>query len=139
MAKQISVFLDNKPGMLEKVTGVLKDNGIDMRALTLADSTDYGILRVIANDTDKAVECLTKSGYITKVNKVVAVVIDDEAGGLAGVIKTLSESGINIEYLYVFVTRFAKQACGVIRVKDYEQAVADLSSNGFKMLDDKSM
>ena len=139
MAKQISVFLDNKPGMLERVTSVLKDNGIDMRALTLADSADYGILRVIANDTEKAVQCLSDSGYITKVNKVVAVVIDDKAGGLAGVIKTLSESGINIEYLYVFVTRFEKQACGVIRVKDYEQAVADLSANGFKMLDDKSM
>ncbi len=139
MFKQISVFLDNKPGMLNKVTHILKENKIDMRALTLADGADYGILRAVVDDTEKAVKCLGENGYITKVNHVIAVVIDDAAGGLSGVIDELSRNNINIEYLYVFVTSAGKNACAVIRVKDYDKAAGLLSEKKFKLLDSKAL
>lgn len=130
--KQISVFLENKPGMLQKVTEILTENGIDMRALSLADSADYGVLRVIVNNTEKALSVLSEGGYLAKVNDVLAVSVDDAPGGLAGVIALLAENGVNIEYLYVFVKKRSKEACAVFRVQSTEKAEAILKEHNVR-------
>ena len=94
--KQISVFLENKPGKLAEFTDVLSDNKIDMRALSLAEAADFGIARVIVDDVYNASTILKDAGYVFSMTKVVAAVIPDEPGGLSQVIKTLGDSGVNI-------------------------------------------
>ena len=137
--KQISIFVDNTPGKLSKLTSFLAENHVDMRALSLADSADYGIFRMLAVHSDEIIAKLFEEGYLAKVNPVIAVSVDDTPGGLAKVVSILGDNGINIEYLYAFVLDSAKNACVVIRVADNERAEIILAENGVNILSEEDI
>jgi hypothetical protein len=132
--KQISVFLENKSGRLAEVTRVLGDNSINIRALSIADTTDFGILRLIVNKPEEANEVLKQEGFMVSETEVIAVEVPDYPGGLAGVLLDLGEAGINIEYLYAFIGRSAGNALVVFRVEDCESAIRALNSKNIRVL-----
>lgn len=132
--KQISVFLQNKPNAMAKFVDALSKNKIDMRALSLAEASDFGIVRVIVDDVYNAMQILKEEGYICSANKVLAVAIPDEPGGLAKVIQYLGNDGINIEYMYAFSTRQKDLAYMIFRVQDNEKAVQTLTKNNIKLI-----
>lgn len=131
--KQISVFLENKPGAMSKLTDVLSKHKIDMRALSLAEASDFGIVRLIVDDVYNAMQVLKEDGYICSATKVLAVAIPDEPGGLANVIHYLGENGVNVEYMYAFTTRQKDLAYMIFRVEDNEKAIRILNQNGVKL------
>jgi hypothetical protein len=133
--KQISVFLENKTGRLWELTEALKGKGLNIRALSLADTTDFGILRLIVSDPDRAFSVLKAGGFSAAATEVLAVEVPDRPGGLAGVLKVLNEEGINVEYLYAFVEKKAGNAAVVIRVEDPDRAASVLSAAGMTILD----
>ena len=133
--KQISIFVTNMTGGLAEVAGVLGNSGVDIRALSIADTKDFGILRIIVDDPDKALEALYSSGYVAKVTDVLAVPINDAPGGLAAVLSVLADANIFIEYLYAFATRTnAQDAYVVLRVPENEAAEKALTEKGIKLL-----
>lgn len=134
--KQVSVFVENKQGTLCVITDVLAKNGVDMKALTLADTADFGIMRMIVTDTDKARDVLSEMGYLVKVNEVVAVEMENKPGALSEAITALGEAGMNIEYLYAFIAVCGKNARVVIRVDDNAKAEAILSAKGISVVNE---
>lgn len=132
--KQISVFLEDKPSAMAEFTDVLSKNDIDMRALSLAESSDFGIVRVIVDDVYNAMQVIKDAGYICSATKVLAVAIPDEPGGLAKVIHYLGDNGINVEYMYAFTTTQKDLAYMIFRVKDNEKAIQILTKNGVKLM-----
>lgn len=130
--KQICVFLENKPGTLQRAVQVLADARIDLRALSIADTQDYGILRIIVRrkDLEPAAAALSTAGFLNKANHVVVVEIPDEPGGLARIASLLAEGGYNIEYAYAFLTPVHGRACVVLRVNDYYKATDYLRGLG---------
>lgn len=131
--EQISVFLENKAGRLAEVTKVLGEAGINIRALSLADTTDFGILRLIVDQYDKAREVLKKHGFTVGKTEVVAVEVPDRPGGLASVLRILAESNINVEYMYAFVQHSGKNAVIIFRFDDLERAIALLQQAGVRI------
>lgn len=124
LIKQISIFLENKHGRLAKVTSILGDNNIDIRALSLADTTDFGVLRLIVNYPDKARQILTDNGFTVSINDVIALEVEDKPGGLAKTLDILGEKGISIEYMYAFVGNSKPNSAMVIfRVEEPEKAL----------------
>ena len=132
--KQISVFVANQPGSLEKLVNILAEAGVDMRAMSIADTQEFGIMRMIVKGNTKATAALRDAGYLVSVNYVLAVEIPDEPGGLAKVVSILGEQGVNIEYTYAFMTRSHGKACVVFRVENNEQAEAILAEHGIDTL-----
>lgn len=130
--KQISVFLENKPGTIAQLTLVLAENNVDMRALSLVEASDFGIARIIVDDVYNAMQVLKHEGYICSATKVLAVPIPDEPGGLARIIKYLGDSSVNVEYMYAFTTRKKDLAYMIFRVENNEKAVQILMQNGVK-------
>ncbi|HBV96113.1 MAG: amino acid-binding protein [Peptococcaceae bacterium BICA1-7] len=137
--KQISVFLENKSGRLARVTRVLAENKINIRALSIADTTDFGILRLIVNDPDTAHGILKENGFSVNVTDVIAVEITDSPGGLADPLAYLKEASINIEYLYAFLTRASQAALVVFRVEQIDEAIRVLQEKGIKILGGKDV
>ncbi len=135
MVKQISVFLENKAGRLASVTKVLGDNRINIRALSIADTSDFGILRLIVNDPEKAYKVLKKAGYTVSETEVIAVEVPDTPGGLARVLDIMGEASINIEYLYAFIGKASEDALVIFKVEDPERAVEVFKANGVSVLD----
>jgi len=133
--RQLSVFLENRPGTLLEVTETLKKANIDIRALSLAETPDYGILRLIVDDSYKAVDAIKETGRIVKINHVIGVQIDDRPGGLVEVLKALGENGYEVEYMYAFLSETAKKAEVAIRV-DHDRDLAEklLADKGFTLL-----
>ena len=132
--EQISIFLENKPGGLEEVTRILKDAGINIRTLSLADTTDFGILRLIVNDVDRASQVLKEQGFRISRTIVVAVEVPDRPGGLHGILEVLSKNGINVEYLYAFVERSGEHAVIIFRFDAPDKAIDVLQKNGMTVL-----
>ena len=132
--KQISVFLENKPSAMAKFTDVLSENKIDMRALSLAEAADFGIVRIIVDDVFGAMQVIKDAGYVCSATKVLAVAIPDEPGGLAKVIHYLGEAGINMEYMYAFTTRQKDVAYMIFRVDNNDKATKVLTEKGFSVL-----
>lgn len=130
--KQISVFLENKPGRLADFTDVISKGGINLRALSLAEAEDFGIVRVIVDDVYNATSVLKNAGYVFSITDVVAVEIPDTPGGLNSVLHAFGDNGVNLEYMYAFAGNKAGVANMVFRVKNVEKAVAALSGKGFK-------
>lgn len=128
---QISIFLENRPGRLRKVTRILGDNEINIRALSLADTNDFGILRLIVSQPEKAHEILKAAGFTVNGTEVLAVEVPDEPGGLSGVLETLDAAGINVEYMYAFLERATDQALLIFRFDDYEAATKVLTEAGY--------
>jgi len=137
--KQISVFLENKPGAMAALTDVLSKNKIDMRALSLAEASDFGIVRLIVDDVYNAMQVLRDEGYICSATKVLAVAIPDEPGGLSNVIHYLGAAKVNVEYMYAFTTRQKNLAYMIFRVEDNEKAIQILSKNGVKLVDQEGL
>ena len=132
--KQISVFLENKEGRLAQVTKALGDNNINIRALSIADTTDFGILRLIVSDPDKAHEVLKSAGFTVSFTEVIAVEVIDEPGGLSRALEVLQSVDINIEYLYAFVQKVSRAALVVFRVERLDEAIEILQKEGFQIL-----
>lgn len=138
-AKQLSVFVDNKPNQLTGVMAVLKENGINIRALSLADTSDFGILRIIVNDTDKANEILKAAGYAVTVTEIIAVTIPDAPGQLSRVLDVLGGENVNLEYLYAFTGASDKSVSFVIRVDDNSAAESALTKAGIIILTEQDI
>jgi hypothetical protein len=132
--EQISIFLENKPGGLEEVTRLLKDAGINIRTLSMADTTDFGILRLILNDVEKASRVLKEHGLRFSRTTVVAVEVPDRPGGLHEILAVLTKNGINVEYLYAFVERSGQNAVIIFRFDAPEAAIEVLQQNGLTVL-----
>ena len=133
--KQISVFLENKPGTLLKMTGVLAKSKIDMRALSLAETKDFGIVRMIVHDIDAASDALKEGDFISSMTDVVAVQIPDETGGLDQVLHVLNDAQVNIEYMYAFLGSSGEEGAYMIfRVGDCKAAEEALSKRGIKVV-----
>ncbi len=132
--EQISIFLENKEGRLQKALNVLHEAGVNVRALSIADTSDFGILRMIVPDPDKAREALEKNQFLVKTNEVIGVGIPDEPGGLDKVLGILNRAGINIEYLYAFVEKKEGQAIVVLRTEDIDAGVNALKEGGALLL-----
>ena len=131
--KQISVFLENKPGMLCAMTQVLAREQIDMRALSLAETKDFGIVRIIVDDVYKTATVLKDEGYIHSVTSVLGVAIPDVPGGLSQVLQVLGEAGVNVEYMYAFLGgRDVDHAYMILRVQDEQAAEAALGARGIR-------
>ncbi len=131
--KQISIFLENKSGRLAAVTELLAEHGFNIRALSIADTSDFGILRLIVNDPDRAYEVLKEAGFTVSETDVLAVEVPDQPGGLAGVLAILNKAGVNIEYLYAFVSKATENALVLLRVEDLEKAIETLEANQIKI------
>ena len=132
--KQLTVFIQNKKGTVVSVTEILAKNNINLRALSIAETQDFGILRLIVNDEAEAEKVLKENGYLIKVIDVVGVKIGDEPGKLTAALDVLDKANINVEYLYAFMARTEKHAYVVLRVEDNNEAESVLASAGFKMI-----
>jgi hypothetical protein len=133
--KQISVFMENRAGRLEEITGFLAKAGINIRALSLADTSDFGILRLIVDNPDKTHEILKKEGFTVRENEVIATEVEDKPGGLHDILTLFGKSGISIEYMYAFLERkHQNRAVLVIRVESAAKAVKTLQDAGKHLL-----
>ena len=132
--KQLTVFIQNKKGTVVSVTDILSKNNINLRALSIAETQDFGILRLIVNDEKAAEAVLSEAGYLIKVIDVVGVKIGDEPGKLTAALDVLDRSEINVEYLYAFMARTEEHAYVVLRVEDNAAAESALTDAGFKMI-----
>lgn len=132
--KQISVFVENKPGKLAEFTGVLRENNIDMRALSIAETPDFGILRVIVNDPLETACVLKDAGYVASITPVLAVEVVDEPGSMFAILDVLAENNINLEYTYAFISKKQDLAYLVFRVEDNDKAIEVLGKNGIKLI-----
>jgi hypothetical protein len=129
LIQQISVFIENQPGRLTEVTDVLTKSNVDITALSLADTSDFGILRLIVDKPDVAQMALRESGFVVKSTEVLAVAMDDQPGGLSSVLHAMTDSGVTIEYMYAFVGKREGKAVVVMRVGDLERAIAALKND----------
>jgi hypothetical protein len=132
--EQISIFIENKFGRLAEVTRILGDAQVNIRTLSLADTSDFGILRLIVNDTEKAKAALKERGFTVSKTEVVAVEIPDRPGGLADLLQVLDEGGINVEYMYAFVERNVENAVMIFRFDETAKAITTLMSKNFNVL-----
>jgi len=137
--EQLSVFVENKPGKLLEALEALEEAQVDMRALSLADTADFGILRTIVDKPDYTLETLTKAGFLIKSSEVLAVVIGDKPGGLAAIVRILSKASVNIEYTYAFVAHSKDKAYVILRVDDNETAIDVLLKNDITLLTAKEL
>ena len=130
MVYQISVFLENRAGQFAEITGILAENGIDLRAISIAETADYGILRMIVDDAQKATAILMQHGYLMSMTPVLVVAVPDQPGGIAPVLATLAEGDIDIEYMYSLFTHIEGKAYIVFRVAEAEKFISLLESHG---------
>ena len=137
--EQLSVFLENRTGRLAEVTSILSQAGINIRALALADTSDFGVLRMIVNDTEKARQILKENGFAIGKHDVVAVEVEDQPGGLYRILDLLSGSGVNVEYMYAFVRNSGDKAIMIFRFDDTDKAIAALDRNKIKMINGKTV
>ena len=132
--KQISIFVENKKGALADVLKCLSDKNVSLRAMSIADTKDFGILRIIVDDKDAAANALTDEGIVYSINDVVAAEAADVPGGLASVLNLLMDADIDIEYTYAFVVENGKRACAILRLSDTELGEKLLSAAGVPMV-----
>ena len=138
--KQISVFLENKPGALYGMTGVLAQNQVDMRALSLAETKDFGIARIIVDNLYKATTVLKEAGYVHSVTPVLGVAIPDTPGGLNKVLQVITNAGVNVEYMYAFLGgNSVDHAYMIFRVEDVDTAAAALAARGIQTVTQDEM
>jgi len=132
--EQISIFLENKSGRLAEVTSVLSEAGINIRALYLADTADFGVLRLIVSDTEKALQVLKDSGFTVVKSGVVAIEVPDRPGGLSKILNAIRDEGMNVEYMYAFVEKSGENAIVIFRFDELEKSISVLQKAGVKIL-----
>jgi hypothetical protein len=137
--EQISIFLENKSGRLAEVMGVLFEAGINIRALYLADTADFGILRLIVNDTEKARKVLKDNGFTVEKTKVVAIEVPDKPGGLSSILNTIKDEEINVEYMYAFVEKSGENAIVIFRFDELERSIDVLRKAGVKIMEGEEL
>lgn len=137
--EQIAVFLENKSGRLAEITSILAKKNVNIRALSVADTADFGILRLIVDDVEKAERALKDNSFTAVKTDVVAVEVADEVGGLAAVLKTLNALAINVEYMYAFVNKSGDNAVLIFRFDEMERAIRELQEKGFTILTDEQV
>lgn len=135
LVKQISIFIPNRKGTLARLTSTLRENGIDIRAISVFDTTEFGILRLVVDDADKTLDILKKEGFVAKVSDVIAVEPEDKPGSLDEIFHILAENDINIEYIYSYVMRKHELPYIVLKTSDMERAVTILKDNGIKVIE----
>lgn len=123
--QQLSIFVENKSGALADITGILADNSIDLRALSIAETQDFGILRLIVNDTSKAAKALRDKNCVVNITEICAVAVPDVPGGLASVLRILADADIVVEYTYAFISNSKKDAYVVLRINDHDLVTAE--------------
>lgn len=131
--KQISLFVENKPGRMAKVSKTLSDTGVNIRALTIAEAGDFGVIRMVVDDPERGYKVLKDNGFTVSTTDVLAVEMKDTPGGLYEIVNALGESGVNVDYAYAFVTAKAQKAMLILRVDDLAKARAALSGKGVKI------
>lgn len=132
--KQLSVFVQNEKGALAEVLNVIAEQHVEIRALSIADTNDFGILRIITDNNDKASLALAEHHFVSSVTDVVAARVDDAPGGLAKAVDVLQSADINVEYLYAFIGQSKNHACVVLRVNNNELAEKTLTAAGFELI-----
>jgi len=132
--KQISIFLENKKGRLWNALTILKNAGINIRALSIADTSEFGILRLIVPEPEIAKKALEKGNFVVRDNDVIAIGVPDKPGGLDGILEVLNKADINVEYLYAFVSKQEEQAIVVLRTEDIDAGIEALENGGVKVL-----
>ena len=138
-AEQISIFLENKAGRLSEVTRIFEEGRINIRALSLADTSDFGILRLIVNDNEKAKRLLKENGFTVRSTEVVAVEVQDKPGGLHQILTTLSKAGVNVEYMYAFVRQSGQNAVLIFRFDSTAAATEVLRREGVRVIDGQDL
>lgn len=138
-AEQISIFIENKAGRLSDVTGILAQAGVNIRALAVADTSDFGVLRLIVDDNTKAEEALKNSGFTVRKTRVVAVKVDDRPGGLHMILDVLKTNSINVEYMYAFIQQSGDKAIMIFRFDQTEEAIKTLMDNGVTVIDGSTL
>lgn len=133
LAEQISIFIENKEGRLAEVTAILRDANVNIRALSLADTTDFGVLRLIVNDNDRAEKALKEEGFTVGKTQVLAVEVADVPGGLNRILDPLSDQGVNVEYMYAFANPQCKNAIMILRLDDHTKALEILAKQSIKV------
>lgn len=131
---QISVFLENKAGQLADITGILSENQVNMRAISIAETSDYGVLRLIVDDASRASSILLEHGFILTMTPVVGVIVADTPGGLSKVLSVISKAEIDVEYMYSVFGQKSGQACMIFRVADTDELTALLEKNGISTI-----
>ncbi len=134
LIKQISIFIPNKKGSLTQLTDILMAHNIDIRAIAVFDTAEYGILRIVVDEPDRAVEILKEEGIVAKVSKVIAVEPEDKPGSLNEIFSILRDSNINIEYIYSFIMRKKEMPYIVLKVNDQERAADELTAQGINVI-----
>ncbi len=137
--EQISIFLENKAGRLAEVTAILRDANVNIRALSLADTTDFGILRLIVNNNQAARDALKKEGFTVGTTDVIAIKVNDSPGGLNDVLDPLTAKGINVEYMYAFANPQGNNAIMVFRFDDLDRAISILNEKSIKIIKGKDV
>jgi hypothetical protein len=132
--KQISVFLENKKGRLAEVTKTLSHEKINIRALSLADTADFGVLRIIVDNPDRSLTVLKSHGFVAQVTEVIAVEVEDKPGGLARILEVLDQDNVNVEYMYAYVEKSRENAIVICRIDDQERALQILQKNDIATL-----
>ena len=132
--KQISIFLENKEGRLKKAINILSQSNINIRALSIADTSEFGILRLIVHDSEKAQKKLEANKFVVKVNEVIAVEVPDQPGGLDSILEILYDSKINVEYLYAFVEKNEDKAIVVIKTENIDDGINALENKNIRLM-----
>lgn len=132
--EQIAVFLENKSGRLAEITSIIAAEQVNIRALSVADTADFGILRLIVDDVEKAKAALKNRGFTVGITNVLAVEVADQVGGLATVLKSIEQAGLNVEYMYAFVNKSSENAVLIFRFEDMDKAITSLQKDGYTLL-----
>lgn len=135
MIRQLSIFAENKRGAMYRITRTLAEAGINMNTLVTNDSAEFGIIRMLVSDTDKASECLRAAGYLCHADSVAAAEISDECGSLNTLLETLSRGNVNLDYLYVTYSSLSRQPVAILRTPDIMEVEAFLQGKGYRMLE----
>ncbi|MEA1995315.1 MAG: amino acid-binding protein [Campylobacterota bacterium] len=139
IVEQVSVFLENRAGRLQEVAKLLEENNINIRALCVADSSDFGVLRMIVNDTNKAISILKGANFSVAKTPVIAVKVEDEPGGLAYTLSAFLKAGLNVEYTYASLTREKDKAILIFKIENVEQAIDKLSQQNIEVLTEEEV
>lgn len=134
LIKQISIFVENKQGRLSAITNILKENNIDIRALSIADTKDFGILRLIVDNPEKAYEALKGEECTVTITDVIGIGLEDKPGGLSDAMEILDKNHINVEYMYAFISESVDTAFVILRVEDNDKAIGVLTRNNIRVL-----